>query len=69
MCPALDVGELVHDTTRDRVGEVQDYRAGRVVLRPSGGGPSWEATPGELQPANANDRLRARVNEMNARRL
>ncbi|MEY9991631.1 hypothetical protein ABIE67_003663 [Streptomyces sp. V4I8] len=69
MCPALDVGELVYDTTRDRVGEVKDCRAGVVVLRPSGGGPAWEATPGELQPANANDRLRARVNEMNAMQL
>ncbi|MFE1878932.1 hypothetical protein [Streptomyces diastatochromogenes] len=64
-----DVGELVYDTKRDRVGEVVDYQAGRALLRPAGGGIEWAATPDELRPADANDRLRARVNEMNATRL
>ncbi|MGW0997664.1 hypothetical protein ACWD5V_31210 [Streptomyces sp. NPDC002523] len=64
-----DVGELVYDTKRDRVGEVVDYQAGRALLRPSGGGVEWEASPDELRPADANERLRARVNEMNARRF
>jgi hypothetical protein len=66
---APDVGELVYDTTQDRVGEVMDYQGGRAVLRPSGGGIEWEAAPQELRPADAYDRLRARVNELNARRF
>ncbi|TVZ89389.1 hypothetical protein [Streptomyces sp. BK340] len=64
-----DVGELVYDTKRDRVGEVVDYQAGRALLRPLGGGIEWEADPDELWPADANERLRARVNEMNTRRF
>lgn len=64
-----DVGELVYDTKRDRVGEVVDYQAGRALLRPSGGGIEWEANPNDLRPADAKERLRARVNEMNTRRF
>ncbi|MFF4568847.1 hypothetical protein [Streptomyces sp. NPDC001410] len=64
-----DVGELVYDTKRDRVGEVVDYQAGRALLRPLGGGIEWEADPDELRSADANERLRARVTEMNTRRF
>ncbi|OLZ69905.1 hypothetical protein AV521_16330 [Streptomyces sp. IMTB 2501] len=64
-----EVGELTYDTKRDRVGEVMGNQAGRVLLRLFGGGVEWEANPDELRPAHANERLRARVNEMDTRRF
>ena len=63
------VGELFYDTARDRVGEVMAYQGGQAILRSSGGGTTWEADSDGLRPANANHRLRARVNELTARRL
>ncbi|MGW1168481.1 hypothetical protein [Streptomyces sp. NPDC001153] len=64
-----DVGELAYDTNRNRVGEVMGNQAGRVLLRLFSGGIEWEANPDELRSADADERLRARVNEMNARRF
>jgi hypothetical protein len=63
------VGELFYDLARDRVGEVVARQGRQAILRSSGGGPTWEADYDGLRPANAYDRLRARVNELNARRL
>lgn len=63
------VGELFYDVVRDRVGEVVARRKGQALLRPLGGGQTWEADSDGLRLADANDRLRARVNELNARRL
>ena len=61
-----EAGALVRDTTRDRVGVVMGRHAGRVYLRPRGGGVEWTARAEELAGADENDELRARVAELNA---
>jgi hypothetical protein len=61
-----DVGSLVLDAKRDRVGVVMDRQGGRVYLRPPQGGREWEAAPEDVRPAKARDELRARVAEINA---
>ncbi|QMU78805.1 hypothetical protein GXW83_26975 [Streptacidiphilus sp. PB12-B1b] len=62
----VDVGALVRDVRRDRVGVVMGELLGLVYLRPPGGGVEWTALQGELEGADERDRLRARVGEMNA---
>jgi hypothetical protein len=61
-----NVGSLVLDEKRDRVGVVMDRQGGRVYLRPPQGGREWEAAPEDVRPARAGDELRARVAEINA---
>lgn len=61
-----DVGALVLDAKRDRVGVVMDRQGGRVYLRPPQGGREWEAALEDVRPARAADELRARVAEINA---
>ncbi|MEU4211253.1 hypothetical protein AB0F13_14870 [Streptomyces sp. NPDC026206] len=41
-------GELVWDTTTNRVGEVMDNRWSRCQLRPPAGGTEWHAAPENL---------------------
>jgi tartrate dehydratase alpha subunit/fumarate hydratase class I-like protein len=40
--------------------------AGRVFVRPKGGGCEWEAAAGDLCPADSRAELRSRVSELNA---
>jgi hypothetical protein len=61
-----DVGSLVLDAKRDRVGVVMDRQGGRVYLRPPQGGLEWEAAEEDVRAARAGDELRARVAEINA---
>ena len=62
----VEVGALVLDSKRDRVGVVQAVLNGRVYLRPQGGGIEWDSLPGDLVAADRMDELRARVCELNA---
>jgi hypothetical protein len=61
----LKLGALVRDTERNRVGEVRALLAGRVYLRPPGGGLEWDAHPDNLEPADAHDQLSFRVRQLN----
>lgn len=60
------VGAVVHDTKRDRVGVVMAIHAGRIFLRPKGGGCEWEAAGDDLCPVDPRAELRSRVRELNA---
>ncbi|MFF4156581.1 hypothetical protein [Streptomyces sp. NPDC001678] len=64
---APEIGAVVRDVGRDRVGEVMAVVGGRVLLRAPGGGREWEALPGDLRPAVTGDALRARVADVNER--
>jgi hypothetical protein len=65
---APEVGELVLDAARDRVGVVMGHEGPFVQLRPPDGGREWDADPENVQPAAVTDELRFRVSEQNARR-
>lgn len=62
---ALKQGELVRDTKLDRIGEVQALLAGRVYLRPPGGGVEWEAHPDQLELMDSRDQLHFRARKLN----
>lgn len=49
----LTPGVLALDTRRSKVGEVMGHVAGRVQLRPVGGGLEWDASPDDVQLASA----------------
>ncbi|MFF8832672.1 hypothetical protein [Streptomyces sp. NPDC015131] len=59
-CPAWVVGAVAQDAS-GRVGRVTGHGAGRVHLRPLGGGEEWDASAEELAPAAQSDALRAGV--------
>ncbi|MEV5136315.1 hypothetical protein AB0K71_15405 [Streptomyces syringium] len=63
--PLPDIGALMLDARRERVGEVMDVICGRVLLRDPAGGREWEAFPCDLRPATTGDELRARVAHAN----
>ncbi|MEU6680340.1 hypothetical protein [Streptomyces sp. NPDC046925] len=58
------VGTLVVDTDRRRIGRVMGHEGPYVQLRPPGGGREWDARPGSVRPADADDRLRASIFEV-----
>ncbi|GAA0362921.1 hypothetical protein [Streptomyces blastmyceticus] len=62
-----DVGALVVDVRRDRIGEVMAFADGRLALRPPVGGREWEAFPCDVRPATVSDGLRVKVTEVNDR--
>lgn len=62
------VGELVHDTAIDKVGEFRGSVGGRWMLRPPGGGTEWEADPAAVAPPGMYEHLRALVAVDGARR-
>ncbi|MGA5634482.1 hypothetical protein [Streptomyces lydicamycinicus] len=62
-----DVGEIVHDTSTDKVGEFRGALSGRWMLRPLGGGVEWEAKPEAVEPAGTAEHVRALAAEHNAR--
>ncbi|GAA2725934.1 MULTISPECIES: hypothetical protein [Streptomyces] len=62
-----EVGSLVLDTARNRIGEVMRAAGERVLLRAPGTGREWEALSPALCPATLADELRSKVAEANAR--
>ncbi|MBT2385787.1 hypothetical protein [Streptomyces sp. ISL-11] len=64
---AMEVGDMVLDTKRDRVGEVMQTTPTRVFLRAFGGGREWVAGLEDVTPVGVADALRAKVAEINAR--
>ncbi|UQI47408.1 hypothetical protein M1P56_25220 [Streptomyces sp. HU2014] len=62
-----EVGVLVVDVRRDRVGEVMASTGGRLSLRPPSGGREWEAFACDVRPMTASDELRVKVTEVNDR--
>nr|WP_079083637.1 hypothetical protein [Streptomyces antibioticus] len=62
-----DVGELLTDTARNRVGEYRGEVAGKFCLRPVGGGTEWEVSPEYVRGATDEERLKARLAASNAR--
>ncbi|MER6158618.1 hypothetical protein ABT147_24210 [Streptomyces sp. NPDC001868] len=61
------VGETVHDTARDRVGQVMGHVGPYVQLRPLAGGREWDAHPNHLRALTPSELLSALVAEANAR--
>lgn len=64
---ALSVGETVHDTARDRIGEVMGHEGPYLQLRPLGGGREWDAAPHAVRTLSRSELLSAMVAEANAR--
>jgi hypothetical protein len=62
-----DVGSMVRDIARDRVGRVMAHLYGAIWLRPPGGGTEWTARPEDVTPVSASESLRGRVAELNRR--
>ncbi|REK90831.1 hypothetical protein DY245_08140 [Streptomyces inhibens] len=62
-----DIGQIVHDTATDKVGEFRGAIGGRWMLRPAGGGVEWEAKPEAVEPAGTSEHVRALAAEHNAR--
>ncbi|MFJ3497234.1 hypothetical protein ACIPPJ_27085 [Streptomyces sp. NPDC086091] len=60
-----DVGTLVIDTVRDRIGTFQTVIDGEAWLRPVGGGYEWSVKVGLMRRATRDERLKA---ERRARR-
>ncbi len=67
MTETPEIGDLVLDTVRNRVGEVMATVGGRLLLRPPGGGREWEAAPSHVRPATSGEALRSKVAEANER--
>ncbi|MDX3853774.1 hypothetical protein PV679_24590 [Streptomyces sp. AK02-01A] len=61
---APEVGQLVRDTTRNKVGVVMGEWAGRYSLRPVGGGLEWEAV--NVLPVPAREELSIRLAAKNS---
>ncbi len=57
---------MVRDMKTERVGVVIGMNAGRVSLRPAGGGAPWSALQADVRTAEPMEELRARVAEVNA---
>ncbi len=56
----------MRDLRTGRVGVVLGMNAGRVSLRPAGGGAPWSARHVDVRAAEPMEELRARVAEVNA---
>ncbi|OKJ50853.1 hypothetical protein AMK28_28535 [Streptomyces sp. CB02115] len=64
---APDVGTLMMDSHRDRVGEFRGIAGPYWSLRPVVGGTEWEAEPGHVRPADPMERMHAQTARANAR--
>ncbi|MDT0342027.1 hypothetical protein [Streptomyces litchfieldiae] len=62
-----EVGTMVRDLSRDKVGRVMAHLYGAIWLRPPGGGQEWTARPEDITPVTASESLRGRVAELNRR--
>ncbi|MEH6373611.1 hypothetical protein V7793_04500 [Streptomyces sp. KLMMK] len=58
-----NIGDLVTDTTLDRVGKAVGWDGETVSIAPLDGGEPWHTTT--YRPASTHDRLRARVAVIN----
>ncbi|MDT0378318.1 hypothetical protein RM572_05930 [Streptomyces sp. DSM 42041] len=61
------IGQTVHDTDRDKVGEVMGHEGPYLQLRPLGGGREWDAAPRAVRALSRSELLSALVAEANAR--
>ncbi|MDQ8704598.1 hypothetical protein RCO28_19185 [Streptomyces sp. LHD-70] len=61
------IGALLRDIRRDQLGEFRGVCSGRWFLRPVRGGREWDVDPGDVQPAEPAERLRAENARANAR--
>ncbi|MBH1936600.1 hypothetical protein I5Q34_20355 [Streptomyces sp. AV19] len=64
----LEIGELLHDTATDRVGEFHGAMPGWWTLRTPGAGREWAVESGAVEPAGAYEYMRAETARLNARR-
>ncbi|MFI0962501.1 hypothetical protein ACH4S8_14030 [Streptomyces sp. NPDC021080] len=62
-----EVGEVVVDSARDRVGRVMGHEGPYLQLRPLGGGVEWDAEPRHVRTLDRAEVLRALVSEANTR--
>ncbi|WP_243745207.1 hypothetical protein [Streptomyces hainanensis] len=62
-----EVGFLARDTSRGEIGRVVDRQAGRVWLRPVGGGREWDVRQEDVEPVSVGEILRPFVAEANRR--
>ncbi|MDI3407923.1 hypothetical protein QIS96_29425 [Streptomyces sp. B-S-A6] len=62
-----EIGVLLWDIRRDRLGEFRGVCSGRWYLRPPRGGREWDVDPGDVQPAEPGERLRAENARANSR--
>lgn len=58
---APDVGDLVYDEERQRLGRVTAVSRTGVMLRPVGGGEEWRAAREEVREPRASERLGPRL--------
>ncbi|MFI9204053.1 hypothetical protein [Streptomyces sp. NPDC053048] len=61
-----NIGDLITDTSCDRVGRAVGWDGDVVSIAPLDGGEPWHTTT--YRPANAKDRLRARATVINRER-
>lgn len=64
MTERYEIGTLVVDTARQRIGRVMDCVGRRLQLRPPGGGREWDADPASVREAKDDEILRASVHEI-----
>jgi len=67
MTDAPRVGDIMKDTTTNRVGKVMGFVGPYVQLRPLGGGMEWDARPEQLVSTSPAEALSAGVAEANSR--
>ncbi|MFD5620841.1 hypothetical protein [Streptomyces yangpuensis] len=63
----IHVGALLMDKRSGRTGIVVNDEGQSIQLQPPAGGNGWEASPEDLRPADARERLQAKVAVINAR--
>ncbi|MFD7261327.1 hypothetical protein [Streptomyces sp. NPDC059874] len=63
----IHIGVLLTDRSTGRTGFVVNDEGQSVQLRPPAGGEGWEASADDLRPADARERLHAKVAVVNAR--
>ncbi|TDC73073.1 hypothetical protein [Streptomyces hainanensis] len=62
-----EVGSMVRDVGRGRIGRVMACDGGRVWLRPPAGGREWTALPDDVRPVSLSESLSPLVAEVNRR--
>ncbi|MEV0483326.1 hypothetical protein AB0I69_22310 [Streptomyces sp. NPDC050508] len=67
MTDTPQVGDVMKDTTTNRVGKVMGFTGPYVQLRPLGGGIEWDARPERLTPTSPAEALSAGMAEANSR--
>lgn len=62
-----NLGALMVDSRRDRVGEFRGVAGPYWSMRPVTGGTEWDAEPEHVRPADPMERLHAQTARANAR--